>query len=739
MKNERPLAHIKQLPTGEWQEHALEEHLRAVGGLAAEYAESINGREWARLAGLWHDLGKYSAAFQGYIKTASGFERAEAHIEGMAGRVDHSTAGAIYAVDKFKAAGRVLAYLIAGHHAGLPDWAGDANAAASLSYRLGKRQHLESLPIDAIPSDICDPEGNPGGKIPGGPQGAHLWLRILFSCLVDADFLDTEAFMSPDKAIGRGDYLNIKTLLFRFDAYMARFERTAATAVNRVRADVLRQCREKAVLPPGIFSLTVPTGGGKTLSSLAFALEHANRHGKRRVIYAIPFTSIVEQTCDVYRDVFGETVIEHHSNLDPDKETAKSRLATENWDAPVVVTTNVQLFESLFAAKPSRCRKLHNFVDSVIVVDEAQTLPPELLQPCLDALNLLSRHYGVTVVLCTATQPALRDVKSFGRELRGLDEATEIIDDPQALFDALKRVTVELPADFQARYTWDGVGTEIRGHEAVLAIVNTRRDCRELWERMPKATVHLSASMCGAHRAQRIDEVRSRLKNAEPVRVVSTQLIEAGVDVDFPVVYRALAGIDSIAQAAGRCNREGTRATGRVVVFVPPKAAPPGQLRRAEQATVGMMAGTNLDPLAPEVFRSYFERFYLSEDNWDKYDMHGLLVRDVDSKRMDIQFRTAAQAFRYVDDADSQPILVWWDDSPVLIGRLEKSGPERWLMRKLQRYMVNLPCRTAAKLLETHEVREVWPGIFAQAVDTLYHPDLGVVVQTRLDVEQLVI
>lgn len=717
----------------------MEEHLRAVGMLAAEFAEPFNGEDWASLAGVWHDLGKYGADFQRYIKTASGYDRPEAHIEGLPGRVDHSTAGAIYAVDKLKAAGRVLAYLIAGHHAGLPDWAGDANAAASLSCRLGKRQHLESLPINAIPNDIRNPERNPGGRIPGGPPGAHLWLRMLFSCLVDADFLDTETFMSPAKAIERGDYPSVEALLTCFDAYMAHFERAAPTVVNRIRADVLRQCREKAALPPGIFTLTVPTGGGKTLSSLAFALEHANRHGKRRVIYAIPFTSIVEQTCDVYRDVFGETVIEHHSNLDPDKETAKSRLATENWDAPVVVTTNVQLFESLFAARPSRCRKLHNFVGSVIVIDEAQTLPPELLQPCLDALNLLSRHYGVTVVLCTATQPALNDVKSFGRELRGLDPATEIIDDPQVLFDALKRVTVELPADFQARRTWDEIGTEIRGHETVLAIVNTRRDCRELWERMPKVTVHLSAAMCGAHRAQRIAEVRSRLKTAQPVRVISTQLIEAGVDVDFPVVYRALGGLDSIAQAAGRCNREGTRETGRVVVFVPPKSAPPGQLRRAEQATVGMMAGMNLDPLDPENFRSYFSHFYLSEDNWDKYDMHGLLLRDVDSKRIDIQFRTAAQAFRYVDDADSQPILVWWDDSPVLIGRLEKSGPERWLMRKLQRYTVNLPRRTADKLLETHEVREVWPGIFAQAVDTLYHPDLGVVVQTRLDVEQLVI
>ncbi|MDO8933486.1 MAG: CRISPR-associated helicase Cas3', partial [Rhodocyclaceae bacterium] len=492
----------------------------------------------------------------------------------------------------------------------------------------------------------------------------------------------------------------------------------------------LRQCRAKAGLSPGLFSLTVPTGGGKTLASMAFALHHASAHGKRRVIYAIPYTSIIEQTATIYRDIFGDAVIEHHSSLDPDRETAKSRLATENWDASVVVTTNVQLFESLFAAKTSRCRKLHNLVNSVIVLDEAQTLPPELLQPCLDVLNLLTKHYGVTVVLCTATQPALTHVTSFGRELRGLEDVREIIDAPQTLFDALQRVTVELPADFHVREDWDAIAAKVgAGGTAALTIVNTRNDCRELWQRLNASAggaIHLSASMCGAHRAQTIVSIRQSLKAGETVRVVSTQLIEAGVDVDFPVVYRALAGLDSIAQAAGRCNREGRCASGRVVVFVPPKGAPPGQLRRAEQTTISLMLGTPLDPLAPTTFERYFRHFYLSEPHWDKHDMHGLLVRD--AGRMEIQFRTAAEKFRYVDDADSQPILVWWDESESLIGKLAKDGPERWLMRKLQRYAVNLPRRVVEKLVLTDEVREVWPGIFAQNVDTLYHAHLGVVI-----------
>ncbi len=719
------IAHVRK--DGEdWRVHPLDEHLAGVSALAACFAHTL-GEDCARLAGLWHDLGKYAPAFQSMIQRESGYDP-EAHIE--SGPRNHSTAGALYAVKKLGPPGRVLAYLIAGHHAGLPDWFGDQNAGASLSVRLTQNEHLDVLPMADIPGDILAPPPPATLKIPGSREGAHLWLRMLFSCLVDADFLNTEAFMASEKTEIRRQDAPVTKLLEFLDTHMAKFDGAPATPVNRIRSDVLRQCRDKSTLPPGLFSLTVPTGGGKTLASMTFALNHAKAHDKRRVIYAIPYTSIIEQTAKIYRAIFGEAVIEHHSSLDPDRETAKSRLATENWDAPVIVTTNVQLFESLFAAKTSRCRKLHNLIDSVIVLDEAQTLPPELLQPCLDVLNLLAKHYGVSIVLCTATQPALTNVASFGRELRGLESVREIIDEPQVLFDALKRVTVEMPTDFHAHEDWDAIAAKVgAGGTATLTVVNTRNDCRELWQRlnqMAGGAIHLSASMCGAQRAQCIVEIRRRLKTNEPVRVVSTQLIEAGVDVDFPVVYRALAGIDSIAQAAGRCNREGRRESGRVVVFVPPKAAPPGQLRRAAQTTIGLLAGTSLDPLAPTTFERYFRHFYLSEANWDKHDIYGLLVQD--AKGMEFQFRTAAEKFRYIDDADSQPILVWWNDSRSLISKLKNDGPERWLMRKLQRYAVNLPRRMVEKLVLTDEVREVWPGIFAQNVDTLYHMHLGIVI-----------
>lgn len=723
------IAHVRKdgdgASGGGWVLHSLEEHLREVARRGGENARKLDASEWGYLAGLWHDLGKYSPAFQTYIRRVTGYDAEQAHIEGVS-RVDHSSAGAIHAIGQLGKAGQILAYLIAGHHAGLPDWHGDQNAGAALSTRLGQRQHLDVLPLAVIPADILAPERPPLPKIPGNAEGAHLWLRMLFSCLVDADFLDTEAFMSPKKMAERGNETRVADLLASFDTYMARFANADPTPVNQVRTDVLHQCRLQAALAPGLFSLTVPTGGGKTLASMAFALEHARQHGKRRIIYAIPYTSIIEQTAGIYRDIFGDAVIEHHSSLDPDTETAKSRLATENWDAPVIVTTNVQLFESLFAAKTSRCRKLHNLVDSVIIFDEAQTLPPELLQPCLDVLNLLARHYRVSIVFCTATQPALSEVSSFGRRLRGLDNVREIIDQPETLFAALRRVQVEMPADFQAREDWDTIAAKVGAGDTALAIVNTRQDCRELWQRLHKmegGAIHLSASMCGAHRAQRISEIRQKLKDGEPVRVVSTQLIEAGVDVDFPVVYRALSGLDSIAQAAGRYNREGRRELGRVVVFVPPKSAPPGQLRRAEQTTISLMSSTDLDPLAPTTFQRYFRQFYLDAPSWDQYDMEGLLVKD--AIRMEIQFRTAAQKFRYVDDADSQPILVWWDGSHSLIGKLEKDGPERWLMRRLQRYAVNLPRGLAERLAASDEIREVWPGIFAQNVDTLYHPDRG--------------
>jgi CRISPR-associated endonuclease/helicase Cas3 len=375
-------------------------------------------------------------------------------------------------------------------------------------------------------------------------------------------------------------------------------------------------------------------------------------------------------------------------------------------------------------------------VNSVVVLDEAQLLNPEFLQPILETINLLSRHYGVTFVLSTATQPALNSRKGFGWTFKGLDGVREIMADPDALYRDLKRVTVEMPLDLHACRGWDEIAADVLPHDSVLAIVNTRRDCRELHRLMPEGTIHLSAAMCGEHRSQVIAGIRERMEKKVPTRVVSTQLVEAGVDIDFPVVYRALSGLDSIAQAAGRCNREGKLDRGKAVVFVPPKSSPPGTLRRAEQTTVSLLSGSTSDPMARELFSRYFEHFYVKADSLDKHGIQDLLTTD--ARELKIQFRTAAEKFRLIDDGESQAILVWYGDSQTLIGKLKKDGPERWLMRKLQRYSVNLPRRVVDKLVETGEVEEVWPGIFAQAVSTLYDDDVGVTTDGSLTAEQLI-
>jgi len=739
MKKTQPIAHAAQDVDGAWRTpHDLADHLRCVAGIASLQASRFNGSDWAYLAGLWHDLGKYRPRFQRYIRQASGFE-ADAHIKGEAGKSPHSTAGALLACDRFGEKGRVLAYLIAGHHAGLYDWYGGLDARlASTDSRDELSESLAELPsADILDHGVFAPDLR---SIPGGKDGFALWVRMLFSCLVDADFLDTEAYMNAGQSAQRGNWPETQMLLEQFDRFMADMVQSAVpTPINKLRADILRQCREKAAGAPGLFSLTVPTGGGKTLSSLAFALEHGKRYNKRRLIYVIPYTSIIEQTADIFRGIFGEWVIEHHSNVeaDPGEETSKSRLACENWDAPIIVTTNVQFFESLFAAKTSRCRKLHNIVDSVVVLDEAQLLPPEFLQPILDALNLLTRHYGVTVVLSTATQPALSTRKYFDarNSMRGLENVREIMSDPDALYRNLERVSVRLPSDWNAPVSWDALAAEIGQHESVLVVVNRRKDARELWQRMPEGTVHLSALMCGEHRSRTIQTIKERLKGGISTRLVSTQLVEAGVDVDFPVVYRALAGLDSIAQAAGRCNREGRLTVlgkqGEVVVFVPPQPAPPGLLRKGEDACRSVLHGHAGNPLERTLFARYFEKLYHACD----LDQHGIdKLLQVEGKTLAISFRTAAEKFRLIQDDDSAPVIVRYRGTngnderiDVLLNTLRKQGPERWLMRKLQRYTVSIPRRDALRLLAQSDVFEAIPGLFVQASDWLYHQQLGLV------------
>jgi CRISPR-associated endonuclease/helicase Cas3 len=642
----------------------------------------------------------------------------------------------------------LLAFLIAGHHAGLPDLDPSDGAGTSLKARLssedGKRERAEAI-AQAIPVDILAGE-KPDARFPGDSEGFALWLRMLFSCLVDADFLDTEAYYTPERAARRGEYPSLADMKRVLDAHLhemsACASATGMSVVDAHRAEVLAACRAKAALAPGFFTLTVPTGGGKTLSSLAFALEHALAHGKRRIVYAIPYTSIIEQNAKVFHDVFAplgdDIVVEHHSNLDIDerKENHSNRLAAENWDAPLIVTTNVQLFESLHAARTSQCRKLHNLVDSVIVLDEAQMLPRGFLAPILRVLKLLVAHYGVTVVLCTATQPMLasrREPVTNRKRFDGIDEAHEIIDAPDALYEALQRVDIHLPVDFNASRSWEQIADDIRRHDCVLAIVNARKDARELFRlSCDDDAVHLSALMCAAHRSAVIADIRERLgarrngTSDRPLRVVSTQLVEAGVDLDFPVVHRALAGLDSIAQAAGRCNREGKLdGKGQVHVFIPPSSPPPGLLLQGEQTTRELAAnGGSFDPLAPDTFCRYFDLLY-GKGELDAKDILSLLEPDRAA------FRSAAERFRLIDDAGETMIVPYNPDggsnetSPVhgWLAVLAKDGDAKWARRKLQRYTVNVPRWQFDRLVERGDVEER-AGLWL-ALDSRYDPVFG--------------
>ncbi len=714
---EEPIARV----TEDGRTQPLSEHLTGVAELAARFGKAPGCSDWARLAGLWHDLGKYSAEFQRYIRLSS--DLAAENNAGSA-RVDHSTFGAQTACARLGQLGRILAYVAAGHHAGLPDWQSENAGAAALAQRLVKRVPSAQPPDELLAIGLPAQKPRPG-------TDAAMWIRMLFSCLVDADCLDSEAFSEPGNVRLRQGYPTLEQLAPLFDDYMRRkSEKAQKTSVNTARARVLNQCLAKAENPPAIFTLTVPTGGGKTLSSMAFALRHARKYDKQRIIYVIPYTSIIEQTADQFREIFGNAVLEHHSNVEPpdteDDEYERGHLASENWDAPIVVTTTVQFFESLYAARPGRCRKLHNIANSVVVLDEVQLLPPGLLNPILKALVELQRNYGVTLLLSTATQPAFTPMRTPDFHFDGLPDTMEIVDDPESLHNALKRVKVRVPQDMSKRDSWESLAAELEKHPTVLCVVNRRDDCRKLHGLMPGDTIHLSALMCGAHRSGVIKRVKERLREGVPTRVISTQLVEAGVDLDFPVVYRALAGLDSIAQAAGRCNREGLLPScGNVVVFVPETEPPRGLLRMAAGIGRRLLADGVGDPLAPERFAAYFSELYWLHG--ERLDEHGILSLLAPDAEMRFSFRSAADKFHIIDESQYAPVLVRYEGSADLLGRLAEAGPERWLMRKLQRYVVNVPRYLLDNLLKSGEVVEQFPGIHVQTALGRYDEAIGFV------------
>ena len=711
-------------PEAEWESLAC--HLEHVGRTAAAFAEAFSAGPWGKILGRCHDLGKSSVAFQQRIRQSQGEDAGAERV----GRVDHATFGARCCAEQPGGPiGELLAYCIAGHHTGLPNAvAEDASAERSaLRFRLDPNRY-------AIPNAAQPVSDYPALKLPFIPErntqafSLAFFTRMLFSCLIDADRTCTEAFCDPEKAARRATYRpTLPELRQQLEAYLATLQAEAeATPVNRIRCQVLNRCLAVADQPPGFFSLQVPTGGGKTLSSLAFALRHAANRC-HRVIVAIPFTSIIEQTADVYRRALGslaeDGLLEHHSNVLPAQATRAQEMAAENWDAPLVITTNVQLFESLFSAGTTPCRKLHRVAGSVIILDEAQTLPVELLLPTLNALRELVAHYGCSVVLCTATQPALGKRAEFPY---GLANVRPIVADPAPLFAGLRRVEVRRAG----KLTDEELAQKLAGEPKALTIVNTRPHAANLYSKLreladPESCFHLSTLMCGAHRRKVLEQIRKQVKSG-PCRVVSTQLIEAGVDLDFPVVYRAEAGFDAIAQAAGRCNREGNLPElGVTHVFEAEHLPPPGFLRSTAE-TARELWGRYPDPLAPDAIEAYFRHHYWRHaDVLDKHDILKLMELDRERDRTRFQFREIAERYRMICDTQVQ-LLVPFDQQAHEYWRTLDRGWQPFVaQRLLQPYLVGIPERNAWAMETDGAVRLHESGVWLLLRDDAYSARQG--------------
>jgi CRISPR-associated endonuclease/helicase Cas3 len=714
------LAHSGKLQDGS-DGQCLIDHLSEVGRLAREFAQYTPLADHAELAGWLHDLGKYSAQFQ-------------ARLRGSEKRVNHSTAGARVAFDKYGQLGKLLAFVIAGHHAGLANGIDEGFERKPIGQRL-----KEPVPdLDPVwqrelklPDQLKPPNIKPRADFVGF-QLAFL-TRMLFSCLVDADFIDTDAFYRKlEGRAPRATHLpSLAALRSQLDTYLAQLQRhqSSAAKVHQLRQHILQKSREKAMDDPGLFSLTVPTGGGKTLTSMAFALDHALAFGMRRVIYVIPFTSIIEQNAKVFRDAFGalgdDAVLEHHSAFEdaklPDKSSRdKLKVATENWDAPVVVTTAVQFFESLFADRSSACRKLHNIAGSVIILDEAQTLPLKLLRPTMAAIDELARNYQCSIVLCTATQPALLKQQGF---YNGFDDVREIAPDPKKLFEQLARVTV----------SHIGIQTDeqLLGHlqqnEQVLIIVNNRRHARALFDGAKDlpGIHHLTTLMCAKHRSQVLEQIRFDLKAGKPCRVVSTSLIEAGVDVDFPCVLRAEAGLDSIAQAAGRCNRNGLRGpqASPVLIFQSPDWAAPPELAQLAASMREVVRNHSGDLLSPEALQLYFELTYQAQGaNLDKKKILSSL--QAHAPTLDFAFQNIARDYKLIE-SHMVPVIVAFDKrAERLIYLLSKKDSVASSARKLQPYIVQIPESGLKQLLSAGAVALIAPERLGHQFWRLINTDL---------------
>lgn len=712
------ISHIYQDHVGHWIIQSNEEHSVGVARLASHFAGEFGMSGWGKVLGLLHDKGKESHAFQQHIIKESGYEP---DIK-VCGNYNHAFIGGILARRLYgKSADIFFVNQIVSHHSGLHDYdeiEGILNQ--DIPVEVNAKIEKEKLNVPAFKIQTND---------------FHHLARMMFSCLVDADFLDTEAFMDKESSVLRRNKATLHDLLPLLENKLKDLKAKAENSnVNAIRNQVQQQCIKMSDTEIGFYSLTVPTGGGKTLSSLVWAMKHAIRNGLKRIIIAIPYTSIIVQTASVLRSIFGEeNVLEHHSNVDPEhikdeRLQEKMKLATENWDYPIIVTTNVQLFESMFSNKPSVCRKLHNIVNSVVILDEVQTLPMDYLQPVVDSLKTYHKLFNVSFLFTTASQPVLSGLIEGCNPkatFRGIDHITEIIPREFKLHDKLRRVKLCINNEGK---TYDDVADMLCKHKRVLCIVNTRRDAKEIYKRLPQEgiTLHLSKMMCPEHIRETIDTIKNSLKTEgnEIIRVVSTQLIEAGVDMDFPVVFREETGLDSILQAAGRCNREGRLKLSTTFVFSLSKERPlDNRFQDANNARQNLIECQ--DWFAPDTMTSFFKQLYCRKNSFDVKDMkHDLYNRE------EICFATAAKKFQMIKD-NGINVVVCWRNSFELIQQLLEKGPSYILIKKLSKYMVNINKADFKSLLDMGVISEKKEGLFVVDYKQQYDEHIGLCIDNN--------
>lgn len=696
----------------------LKKHLENVSNYAEKFAKGFDAGEMGALLGLVHDLGKYQMSFQDRIR-------------GSKVKVDHATLGAKVLTEYWNDLGWLHGMVVSGHHTGLKD-SGSGSNRGDNTYS-SRINNYDGQDTD-YSNEIIIPSSFKPKMLNGDNESMSFafatYLKMLFSCLVDADWTDTEEYITD---------VSRKSIPYTIEELDKKLTSgipvNNGSSINNIRAEILNDCQKASQKEQGLFTLTVPTGGGKTLSSLSFALQHALKHKLKRVIYVIPYTSIIEQNADVIAGILGkEFVLEHHSQVDETKGileeddiegNIKKRIkwASENWDIPVILTTNVQFFESFFSNKPSKTRKLHNIAESVVIFDEAQMLPRELLSPSMYAISELVTNYKVTAILCSATQPAISQYKYEKLKI------SEIISNPEELAKKLKRVEYEVIG----KKSDEEILEIFTKNPKTLCVVNSRKHAHALHQLVSqdgrfKNIYHLSTLMHCIHRREVLMEVKERLKKNEDVILIATSLVEAGVDIDFPVVMRSIAGIDNIIQAGGRANREGKLEKGRVLVFEPTSEA--GKIPKVIQSMASLTKEV-IEVLKEDAFEikgitMYFENLYHASSSDNILDAKNILNEfEIKGNSYKFNFETVAKKYKIIEDNTENIVINLSEESRKLINELRQGIFNRETMRKLQQYSVSVYKNEYQKLLEENALEVLQNGFSILNNNQYYKGDIG--------------